>query len=551
MPEPKEWYSRGYLPHFDHPGLVQMITFRLVDALPIVFLAAWQQEYPDDDAAQRRRRGQHAPVITRPRLALARVSFATHAAVSRSFGLQRVIGWVQSRCSEEWASQERLAREQAYLGALERIALDAMTRSDWAAAEQHLRQVVAVDPLRESAQRTLMRALVANGSAAASIAVYQELRLLLRRELHAEPDPETRALYEQFLAEMLGRVGRSPERSAPSLDTAGAPRHNLPVSSTPLVGREGAVAAARTLLARDDIRLLTMTGPGGSGKTRLAVQVAGDLLDRFPDGVFFVSLAAIREPEIVASTIAQTLGVMEAGGRPLVESLKEHLRPKRMLLLLDNFEQVLDAAPLVAVLLASCPRMSVLVTSRARLRVRCEWEYPVPPLALPEHSRAISVAELSQYAAIALFIQQARVAKPDFAITHENAAAVAEICHRLDGLPLAIELAAARIRFFSPQALLDRMWVPHGQPRRASGAEHGTHRQRGSSACQRSRSRCGRLLSILVTTKCGRPSARQALLPPSRPDTACRWKRRSPRQRKPIHESERNLASGTQRRREG
>jgi predicted ATPase/class 3 adenylate cyclase len=242
----------------------------------------------------------------------------------------------------------------------------------------------------------------------------------------------------------------------PPLRGLDATPNNLPVQPTPLIGRDLEVATVVGML-HGAVRLVTLTGPGGTGKTRLSFQVAADLLDDFPDGVFFVDLAPISEPELVASTIAQTLGVRESGGQSVLEGLKNYLREKHLVLLIDNFEQVLDAAPVVAELLGGAPRLKVLLTSRVVLRVRGEHEFAVPPLALPDPKRLPPVETLSQYAAVELFIQRAIAAKSDFAVTNENAAAVAEICVRLDGLPLAIELAAARIRLFSPQTLLSRL----------------------------------------------------------------------------------------------
>jgi predicted ATPase/class 3 adenylate cyclase len=243
----------------------------------------------------------------------------------------------------------------------------------------------------------------------------------------------------------------------PPLQSLDARSHNLPVHPSALLGRERDVARARERLLRDDVRLLTLTGPGGTGKTRLALQIAAEAIDQFADGVFFVALAPISDPGLVASTIAQALGVRETGTRPIVETLQEHLGGRQILLLLDNFEQVLAAAPLVSDLLGGAPRMRILVTSRAPLRVRGEHEYAVPPLALPDRERTIGPAALSQYGAVALFVERAAAIKGDFTVTNENAPAIAEICHRLDGLPLAIELAAARTRLLSPQAILARL----------------------------------------------------------------------------------------------
>jgi predicted ATPase/class 3 adenylate cyclase len=561
-------------------------------------------------------------------------------------------------CAEAWAFQERLAREQAWLQALERLAAHCLATGEAGAAEGYLRRAVAADPLRESAQRALMRALAAGGNDAAALMTYRELRGLVHRELNAQPDPETQALFRQLREEARektvpgarcrvrgstadlvssepgtrhlapgtapkarpegtvtflftdiegsvnlweqypeamthalachdallrqaieshgghvfktvgeafyaafstppeavvaaleaqralvtepweetgplrirvalhtgvpqlrggdyfgGPINRAarlleaghggqvllsaatqelvrdhlpdgvslrdlgehrfrdliraervyqlvhPDLAAefPPLRGLDAGRHNLPVQPTPLIGREREVTTLQEMLGRAEVRQVTLTGPGGTGKTRLALQVAADLLEEFGDGVFFVDLAPIRDPGLVASTVAQTLGVRETGERSLLESLKSHLREKQLLLVLDNFEQVLEAAPTVAELLGAAPRLKVLVTSRAVLRLRGEQEFPVPPLAGPDPRRLPPAEALSQYAAVELFIQRAVSARPEFTVTNENAPAVAAICHRLDGLPLAIELAATRVRLLTPQAMLARL----------------------------------------------------------------------------------------------
>ncbi|MBW3671017.1 MAG: tetratricopeptide repeat protein [Acidobacteria bacterium] len=233
--------------------------------------------------------------------------------------------------------------------------------------------------------------------------------------------------------------------------------HSLPASLTPLIGRESERVSIGELLARDQIRLVVLTGPSGTGKTRLALQVAADLVSRFDGGVWFVPLAAVVDPERLPSAIAQSLGLKESGTRPMVEVLKERLRAKRTLLVLDNFEQIVEAGPLVTDILAACPEVEVLVTSRATLHLSGEHDFPLLPLPLPDMLGPASPENISASPAVTLFMERARAARPDFVLTPDNARAVAEICARLDGLPLAIELAAARIRVLSPEVMRTRL----------------------------------------------------------------------------------------------
>ena len=234
-------------------------------------------------------------------------------------------------------------------------------------------------------------------------------------------------------------------------------RSNVPVPLTRLIGREWAVERLRQLLGREEVRLVTLMGPGGSGKTRLAMHVAGELADAFAQGVCFVRLTGVRDSAQVPMSIIQALGMTPSSSIPLVQSLVNFLREKELLLVLDNFEQVTEAATVVGELLAEAPRLKVLVTSRVVLHLYGEREFSVPPLDVPDLNLVTSAAELAQYAAVQLFVERAQAVEFDFALTDENAGSVAQICVKLDGLPLALELAAARVKVLPPAILLDRL----------------------------------------------------------------------------------------------
>ncbi len=258
-------------------------------------------------------------------------------------------------------------------------------------------------------------------------------------------DPLRRALHQVPIA------GTQPVRAAP------APRYRLPVPPAPLVGREREVEELDSLLRREDVRLVTLTGPGGSGNPRLALEVAERLAPAFGDGVVWVPPAAVRDPGFLMPALAHTLEIGESAEQPIFDRVAGYLRGRMVLLLPDNFEHLIGAAPVVSDLLAASAGLKVLATSQGALRLAGEHEYPVPPLGLPDLARLLAPDDLARVPAVGLFPQRAAAARPQFRLDHENARAVAEICVRLDGLPLALELAASRIKLFSPRDILVRL----------------------------------------------------------------------------------------------
>jgi len=377
---------------------------------------------------------------------------------------------------EEWLTLTRERLHRQALDALGRLAAYHEMRGEDEQARQYAWRTLALEAWDEAAHRCLIRVLVRNGQRAAALAQYERCRKVLADELGVEPSAETTALYEQLRGGLLAPAGGAraysdifqsasdgQPASTAGATTAPAPKidhaspTNLPEPPTPLIGRERELAELGALLRRPEVRLVTLTGVGGSGKTRLALELAAALQDAFSDGVFLVELAPVREAELVAATIATTLGLKDAGAQPLVDRLSAYLHNRRLLLLLDNFEHVLEAAPLLATLLGACPSLKVLITSRAALRLRGEREVEVAPLAVPDLRQPPSMSPERQTAAVRLFVARVQDVRPNFMLTPENVASVSEICVRLDGLPLALELAAARIKLLSPQTLLARL----------------------------------------------------------------------------------------------
>ena len=362
-------------------------------------------------------------------------------------------------CPEEWALLERGNREQSYLAGLRTLAETALERGDSETAIECARRIIAVDPLQEAAHRILIRALASTGDVGAAVQAYRDLRLHLHRELNTEPGPLTTELYNRVRAGARQKVVAA-DVVVPSHDVLPSPRR-IPRPLTDLLGRSEEVAkvAARLRLRR----LLTLTGTGGLGKTRLAVAVAEALAEDYADGAWFVELAGLSDPNLVVQVVASTLGVRDEAGRTLHESLVSFLRSRLLLLVLDNCEHLLETcAVLVSDVLDACSGVRILATSRQALGITGEVNWPVPLLPVPDLAHLPSDAEallgeLNQVASVRLFLERAEAVQKDFALTPRNALSVARICERLDGIPLAIELAAGNVKVLPIEQIARRL----------------------------------------------------------------------------------------------
>jgi len=343
---------------------------------------------------------------------------------------------------EEWAEEPRAGLRQKYLALLSELAALYEERGDFDRAIKALQRVVSGDPAHEEAHVGLMRAYAGSGQRHQALRQYGRLEQALRRELGAEPQAAGRRAYEDILAGRIPEVG--PAAGGPDRGTREIGRHNLPGSLTSFVGRERERVEVGRLLGA--ARLLTLTGPGGCGKTRLSLEVAGDLADAYPDGVRLAELAPLTDPESVPQAVADALSVREQPGASPVDEITHALSGERLLLVLDNCEHVVEAAARLAeTLIRGCPNLRILATSREALGVAGEAILQVPPLSGPAPGQRPPAEDLERYESVRLFVQRARYRNPAFVLTPQNAGAVAEICARLESIPLAIELAAARV----------------------------------------------------------------------------------------------------------
>jgi predicted ATPase/DNA-binding SARP family transcriptional activator len=371
---------------------------------------------------------------------------------------------------DDWIFFHRERLRECFFDALLQLMHNARATHDYAQAIRYAQQLLLHDPLREDVVRELMTLRHESGDRAGALQEYGRFAQRLREELDVPPMLETSALYDTIARQSLAVAARTAANRAeppvivspPQPATQSLPPNNLPAQLTTFIGREAELAAAQGLLTdATGIRLLTFTGPGGSGKTRLALEVGARLAhsqpDLFPAGIYIVWLATVNRPDLVLPTIANTLMVAESPSKATLDSLQEYLRHRRLLLILDNFEHLVEAAAPLAALLAAAPDLRLIVTSRALLHLYGEQEFPVPPLPLPAQPQQVRAEEVARYAAVALFVARSRAVNPNFVLNGQNAVAVVAICTRLDGLPLAIELAAARSKLLSPQAILARL----------------------------------------------------------------------------------------------
>ena len=365
---------------------------------------------------------------------------------------------------EAWAEQRRAELRGLYLWLLVDLASVCEGRRELGEAIEALGRVVAEDPTHEGAHVGLMRLYALLGRRREALGHYERLRDALLGEFGSEPEAASARLHEEIWAGTFPHsdsppaAGFSPEQEAPTSPAGAARRHNLPLARTSFVGREHETLEVKRLLAMT--RLLTLTGAGGCGKTRLALKVARDLVGAYPDGVWLVELAALSDPALVPQAVAKALGVNEQPNRPLVETLEDALRSRKTLLVVDNCEHLVEAVVrLVDALLDSCPSLRVLATSREPLSAAGEVTWVVPSLTVPytRQEEAYTPQELEGYESVRLFVERASQRDPSFELTPRNGQAVAQVCRRLEGIPLAIELAAGRIGVLSAEQLASRL----------------------------------------------------------------------------------------------
>ena len=353
----------------------------------------------------------------------------------------------------EWVIARAEALRREFVSSLETLIGDYGARNQGQLAIPYAQRLIELDPLHEAAHCKLMRLYALTDQQAAAIQQYKALEKLLRKELNVDPQPETRELYKRI---RKGEFRPAPGEARIPGREAGKPKHNLPIHLTAFIGREKESDEISKLISRN--RLVTLTGAGGIGKTRLALQTGQSLLSQYPDGVWYVPLESLTDEDLVPQTVASQLAIPEVPEQAIVETLVHELQGKNLLLILDNCEHVLDAcAQLAERLLKTCPGLYLLATSREALRLEGEAFYQLGPLAIPDPGVTRPIEELAQYGSIRLFTERAKLVASGFALTDANMGTVVKTCDRLDGIPLAIELAAAHMDIFTLEELLRQL----------------------------------------------------------------------------------------------
>jgi len=365
---------------------------------------------------------------------------------------------------EEWVLAQRARLREMALSALHTLITHFAAQAEYEAAIAYTRQLLAIEPWREEGHRELMRLLALAGQRSAALMQYELCRHILAEELDVEPAPATVNLYDQIRHNRLGKLDPTSSdgptmvqlKTADPPESTETPRHHLPLPLSSFIGREREVAEVGRLLASS--RLVTLTGPGGCGKTRLALQAITAISDTFADGIWFVQLAPLSEAALLPQVVANTLNVHEVENRPPLTLLLNYLRARQLLLVLDNCEHLIEAAAQLAdTLLPHCPHLQMLATSREGLNIAGEVVWLVPTLSLPEPGAPTSLEIIQQADAVRLFVERAAAVLPTFTLTDQNAAVVTQVCQRLDGLPLAIELAAARVKMLRVEQIAARL----------------------------------------------------------------------------------------------
>ncbi len=349
----------------------------------------------------------------------------------------------------EWAFAESEELRRNLVEALNTLSGDYITLGQAEKAIPYARRLITLDPLNEASHRKLMEVYLQAGQHSAALKQYQACEQILRKELGLDPQPETLALYKRI------RKGEIKPAQVLRVEETNPPKHNLPSQLSSFIGREKEQTQIVNLIVKN--RLVTLMGTGGIGKTSLALQVGQKLLNEYPNGVWFIALDSLDDPALVAQTVAAVFDIRESNDRSIIEILINKLCEKTTLLILDNCEHVVEACTqLATTLLSNCSKLKILATSREVLNVSGEATYRTPSLSIPEQDKA-SLEKLTEYESIRLFTERATLASSSFTLTEENAQAVIDICHRLDGIPLAIELAAAHVNMFSTDQIAARL----------------------------------------------------------------------------------------------